>query len=235
LVEVGPRTCSTAVGLLPIYRIIWDTNCYYRDLGVSVYANKREIREAYQALDGQRSERLTYVMHQLLDPIIRARYDATPFGAFMRDEYVNWVERVADARRISLKLAKATYWEREEILLEAEFEQRQEAEEIERQVLDSQRQRAQTVGRQPWGYSYYLWRTSRADLDDLERWQELLVRACSCHRVVVELAVGFVGSSPEPIDISWRDGHLVALLRDDQVPTEALAERVAHRVEDHNT
>ncbi len=86
LVGEGVVACSTCVALEPL--LVFDTNRYYRDLGVSTRATRKDIKRAYLLLDGQSSTRLTYVASQLLDGEIRAAYDATPLGSLFLDDYV---------------------------------------------------------------------------------------------------------------------------------------------------
>lgn len=82
LVGDGQVAFSTTLDLEPTRVIIWDTNGYYRSLGVSPYASRAEIRDAYLRLNGHRSHRLTIIVKTLLDRDTRARYDRTPLGCF---------------------------------------------------------------------------------------------------------------------------------------------------------
>ena len=65
----------------------WDTNCFYRRLGVPVDATRQEIARAYIELDPEQSS-LWYATaaRVLLSRSDRKRYDAVPLGAFWGDD-----------------------------------------------------------------------------------------------------------------------------------------------------
>lgn len=87
--HLTPGVTLSTCGTLAVWRpIVWDVNGYYLELGVPTDATRLQIRRAYQDLGGHGSPRLTYIVKQLLDPEIRAAYDATPLGRLFFDRYV---------------------------------------------------------------------------------------------------------------------------------------------------
>lgn len=86
LVGDGPSEFSTCTSLEPSPRFVWDTNGFYRSLGVATDATRGEMARAYLARDGHSSVRLTHILTTLLDPYLRSRYDATPLGMLWADD-----------------------------------------------------------------------------------------------------------------------------------------------------
>ena len=67
----GPAEFSTCTDLALRPEVCWDTNRYYRTLGVHWKATKKELMKAYQALGTMPSAYATYAFKQLLDPEVR--------------------------------------------------------------------------------------------------------------------------------------------------------------------
>ena len=86
-IKLGEMDFSTSRVLSRWPLIVWDVNGYYRDLGIPTWATKKEIKEAYQALSGDQSVRLTYVTKQLLNDAIRRAYDACRPSSRFFDKY----------------------------------------------------------------------------------------------------------------------------------------------------
>lgn len=99
LAGTGDPTFSTCVAVEPWPTITWDVNGYYFELGVHHRATRAELRVAYQAKQGHRSERLTYILSQLLDPETRRAYDATSPDHVFVDDYVLWEVRKHSIRQ----------------------------------------------------------------------------------------------------------------------------------------
>jgi hypothetical protein len=76
----GPLDVSTATELARVYPA--DANGYYAALGFSYgeRPTRGEVARAYLARGGQDSVFLTQAAKTLLDPVLRADYDATPVG-----------------------------------------------------------------------------------------------------------------------------------------------------------
>lgn len=205
---IGPLTASTCRSLaLAGPQWAWDPNRYYRDLGIGwpyVHATKKDLREAYQAVDGQASDRLTYCFKQLLT--IRTWYDALPLGElWMDDIYVQ--ERMAKraAAEASRRTAMGKHTRDEDVLDEWGYTKLTEDESKEVEAarrLDEDRSKRlnqpsqlNSVGAD-WHYSFYLWKTTEADLDRLAAWQSGLISAVD-PEVIPTLTVGMMGKQPQ--------------------------------------
>jgi hypothetical protein len=190
-------------------------------------AGKRELREAYERLGGAGSERLTYVLHQLLDRAVRSRYDAMPPGDPMLDRYV-----ASDlARAANLRKSRLLYRFRDDpeglarYLVENDLEEFGEDELVSLSVLDDVLARGQDKATVPaiYPYGHYLWRTTADDPHRLARWQEHLVRAASAKGLAITIAIGLHGL--EPGCLAARVGYLnVIFLRHDAEPDHRTAE-----------
>lgn len=65
----------------------WDTNGFYRRLGLAPGAPRIEVARAYMAMDGHRSTRLTRAAITLINRFTKVAYDRIPLGSFwMLDE-----------------------------------------------------------------------------------------------------------------------------------------------------
>ena len=222
VVPSGPLSASTSLELAVVYRHVHDANGYYAALGIRVDATRREIREAYQRLNGQESPRLTYIVKQLLDPEIRRRYDATPLGTFFHDyEIETWI-RNALVREVSRLRQQGRVSEAEEIEAASSGE-----------LLDTpesgEHDDASPV--QPvWGWGYFLRDSLCKDRQVLSQWQQLLVSALGRRGEHVQLAVGFSTGMASGWGVE-RIGHQILVLLDEGVrPTEALAEAAVSRM-----
>ena len=222
----GPTAASTCLDLAVPVRLVWDTNGYYRDLGISPEATRREIREAYQRLNGQESTRLTYIVKQLLDPEIRARYDATPLGSVFFDYEVETLLRDARVQETAALRAQGRVEEAEEI--EA-LDFGESLDTLVRRVKDDRAQPVQSV----WSWAYFAKDTFRWDPERLGRWQELLVSALGRAGHRLDLAVGFSGGMGSPWEVTWIGPQVVVFLNVGERPTEALAQQAASRVVQH--
>ncbi len=216
-----PPQFSTCVELVPHPLIIWDSNGYYRELGVSPRASRREIREAYQRLNGQDSVRLTYVVSQLLDDEIRARYDAVPLGSIFRDDDVETWIRKAKAQMVADYRASGE---------EVPDELLDDGELLDEMVLDTgtsvdEDVRTDAHRRGRWPYGHYVWQSPAEDENRLQIWQGLLSAALCRKGEHREIAVGFHGAIPEPV-VSLPVGYrMVVFLHHDEWPTDELAEQ----------
>lgn len=204
-----PTTCVTVEPYRPV---VWDVNGYYRELGVSPYASRLEIRRAYQAAQGHVSPRLTYIVKQLLDPEIRAKYDACEPGSLFFDRYLeeSFEQRVARDIATRRDLGEdLTHWDEIEVghLRNNPI-----------QVVDTPYRGRQT---DPLGWRNYLWRTPSRSVQwhRLRRWQELLLEAATEQQEVFRFAVGLAGGRmAQPWRVEVLDGHLLVVFLDDQTP-----------------
>ena len=228
-VEAGPMEFTTNVGLERWPTIVWDVNGYYRDLGVSHRATRIELRDAYIRLEGHKSKRLTYVLRQLLNPEIRAAYDATQPGSVFFDHYMaEYVQDQMFADQV------------EEFGRILTFDERVEQEMMQVDLTQYMNKPFETVdtvtptghdssGRWRWGY--YLWGTDIYDTDRLRQWQGLLIEALARREAVLKLSVGLIGGSvEEPMRVEAVGYRVVAFLGEAEQPLPEYAERAADRV-----
>jgi len=207
--------------MMPLLRIVWDVNGYYREFGVSPDVIRREIREAYQRKRGWRSSRLTFIMTQLLDLGIRDRYDSTPIGSMFIDGYVETFLRAKAAREISEMRRKG-------LLSEVEFREL-DLDPLDLFATSSKDSNLSDQGSivttpEEWRWSYYLWGSNCDDKERLRQWQELLIGTLGEWKEHHQLAIGFVGNSNTPYEIRAVGYRKVVFLNDLEQPTEALAE-----------
>lgn len=196
----GALTRSTSLALETWPSIVWDTNGYYRELGVTFKATKRELAEAYWAKNGMNDARLTYVFKQLLDPEIRRRYDTTPLGSVFMDDYViaeiqrKAFERSKNLRRMGLSKTPEQVLE-EWGLLDPE----DSAVDIPKDVREDE---TGAAAEQEWPYTYFTWGIGTFPLPHelrlAQAWQEALIKECQHRRVVTNFAVGLMDRPREP-------------------------------------
>lgn len=227
--EVVFTTC-TEIEPWPTW--VWDTNRYYRDLGVSFRATKREIRERYMAIDGQSSPRLTHIVRQLVNDETRRKYDAVPLGAvFMDDEIEEWMRhRLANEAQKNVAAGRDQWDGVEDLAIRLGQMDPTES------VLDGGEGGDQNLSHprgtlRSWAWSWYSWNTGCTDTARLAEWQGALSRAFEERGERTELAVGFGGADMEsPCEAKWIGYRLVAFLNDNEQPTEALAQAFVSRV-----
>lgn len=215
----------TTVNTIVLYTVIvWDVNNYYRDLGVSPKATKREIREAYQRAEGWTSYRLTYIVKQLLNDEVRSLYDQTPPGSLFIDHFLmRAIERRIedDLMRHFAEGGSTEMTERIDLshLLNKPL-----------QVVDKDHGGGHY---EPplWSWGFYLWQSGCRDNGKLRRWQEHLIRAFQDRKEVRRIAIGFCGSHiAGPVHVVQDDYLTIVLLNESEQPTAALASQAADRV-----
>lgn len=226
----GQMDFTTSVVIAPIVKIVYDVNGYYAALGVRPDATKRELRIAYQRLQGWNSERLTYIIKKLLDDEARAAYDATMPGEVFFDIFVR---RAIERKRHDEQAAMAHLIDEDDIPSERAYAH--EADSFRRQLDEKMDKGTSTVDNLAYseyllhsGWGYYLWRSTRRDPDEIARWRALLIEACAQEGIQTNLSVGFAGGH---LPLPWgllRVGHRdVAFLRDGESSTPELAACVA--------
>jgi hypothetical protein len=226
----GPARWSTSMTLVPVERVCHDVNGYYRELGVDWRATRKELREAYQALDGQSSARLTYVFKQLLDPVTREAYDKSPKGEVFLDDYTeDDLKRRAHeeaSRRSTLGQAVSA----DEVLDDWGYMTLDPEEGVDsvRAVREDLPQRK--AARENWKYSYYAWKTESFVQNEvrLREWQELLSKATAQVGTPAEVAIGvtsMVRLSDQWFIIEPVDGKPVVFFFTDVEPTTEIAEQ----------
>lgn len=233
---LGPDNAPAAVSsctqvAVPIVHV-WDTNGYYRELGVAPTATRRELRDAYIRKNGQSSERLTYILKQLLNPQVRAEYDRTRLGDLFMDRYVaEMFERLAQqdaakARANGADISAEDVLKRWGLIVPDDTpDDVLDPDEADRKGRNLSDPRS-TV----WPFRYYLWRTQHLDDGRLATWQEQVRRALISKGVSEQFAVGLAGRTPLPFLVGKVGNRITVFLNRDEQPSEAAAEKVAARV-----
>lgn len=216
----GPATFSTCTALAPAVTYNADVNGYYRALGVDPRAGKRELREAYQRLDGQDSDYLTMVLSALLNPQTRAFYDRMRLGQTLQDRYV-----LAANRRMLREQIRP-----DQLDSFLEFERNYFARQDEQNASDfldepsPSRQDGRTRSQAAYPYSYYCYRSDHWDPSFLPEWQTLLIGACRARGIELSFALGFHGSGSYPWQIQVVGQHIVVFFHEKVRPHRQHAE-----------
>lgn len=226
-VPAGPMICSTSVSLEKWPTVVWDVNNYYAELGIHWSASNKEIREAYQALDGASSERLTYIVKQLLDPEIRRGYDATQLGSVFFDKYI--------AEYVKQQMMKDQVEETGRLMsfdeqIEAGYEAIDLSSFINKSVNPEEKDWTDDDPefKDRWKWGYYLLGTEDYDTTKLQEWQSLLIQAFSEKSLVIGLGVGItIGQTG--LDIV--DSNLVAFISVNDNPEINLARKIAGHID----
>src|SRR2546430_5026109 len=174
---------STAVACIPIF----DVNGWYAALGVSLRATRVQLRDAYLRLGGHRSARLTHIMHQLLDPTMRAEYDRQQFGRPIPDDYA-----VEDFWAIVQSLVSSEKLQQYTALVAA-VDDVAGKESNPPNFLDKEDASLQAGGTAPvtgYSYSHYQLNSMHARLDSLPQWQRLVIGSCRKLGLGTALALG---------------------------------------------
>jgi hypothetical protein len=226
----GTLAASSCMGLAPFRPIVWDTNGYYRALGVRTDATRKELREAYQACRGDESVWVTYAFSQLLNEAVRRSYDATPLGELFLDEYVEADMKKRAAAEAGRRTAEAGEPIKAETVLgewgydlipDETSSESGELEQLDNPPPPKQDWRYQEI----WGWGYYLWRTRDFDIFQLRDWQSLLVAELSARGCSVRFAVGIGGEIEGGVGFNYGD-HFVFFIPALTLPTEEMAFQV---------
>lgn len=219
----GPDRWSTSMALVPVVRVCHDVNGYYRELGVDWRATRKELREAYVALDGPNDARLTYVFKQLLDPLVREAYDRASKGEFFLDDYTEEDLKAKAAREAanrSQRLGKPV--SSDDVLDEWGYVslEEEEVDSVRAVRQDRTRRRAQE-----WNYSYYAWRTKSFVQDEarLQEWQHLLSAEASRQGSHPEMGIGVTSVSDQPYMMDYVHERPVLFFSTETEPTQEIA------------
>lgn len=224
LIGLGPAIFSTCTDLVPTAQYVADVNGYYRALGVHPKATRKELREAYDRLDGQNSPYLTYVFKQLLDPDVRASYDRRPLGPPMSDLFV-----VEAFRRTIRQNASAEQLERindfeEWLLAKSETPEPDSLQ----ASLDDPSHDVHDEGASPdtgnYLYAHYLYRSTASTTEHLPRWQSLVIQACRSQGIEVSLALGFHHAAEHPWLVQQVGYSLVLFFHEGRTPDAIYAD-----------
>lgn len=209
--------------------VIWDVNGYYRELGVDPRATKVDLRKQYQKIEGWNSERLTYIVKQLLNDEVRHRYDATSFGSIFIDDYI-----LASVRR-----------EREDEARAALLAGDAELEDLE--SIDLNDSLGKTVDmlnagidKDSWrhvdsAWGYYRWQSACADMTKASEWRGALVAAFWERGESRRIAVGFHGGRSTPWEVVTVGDCTVVFLNEVYEPNSFDAAQAAEHIINGNT
>ncbi|MFE0490174.1 J domain-containing protein [Streptomyces griseoaurantiacus] len=232
---VGPpenAVLSTSTALEPApprpAPVVHDVNGYYATLGVPTDATRRQLREAYQALDGQSSVELTRIFKTLINPKLRAAYDAQQTATTYFDaSSVEILLRQAALHAARQNAEHGTEITARDILSTL-------AERLGKPILEFLASPSTasfhdegTRGRQPsppldaWAYSYLLLDSTCDDVDRLAQWQQRLARALA-DRDCPQFTVGFHGIPGRPFLVAKDLGTPVFFLHEERPVTEEL-------------
>jgi hypothetical protein len=217
---------SSCTVLQPFRPVIWDVNGYYAALGVSPYATRRELRQAYEALGGPDDRYLTYVFHQLLNRATRRKYDAMTLGEVFLDDIVAEEMRRRAAAESGRRSDKGEEVSADDILDEWGYTILNDEESAELDRLDSSPAPGKDRPYQEsWGYSYYLWRTWERDAALLKLWQALLVRKLSEAGHSIRFAVGSAAALQGGYELVQEDEDFIFFVEQGTIPTPDLAQQ----------
>lgn len=226
---MGPDRWSTSTALVPAVVVCADVNGYYRELGVDWRATRKELAEAYMALEGQSSARLTYVFKQLLDSRTREAYDKTKVGESFFDDYTSEALRrkaSAEAGRRSLRGQSASV---DSVMDEWGYVilPDDEVDSVSPMRQDQSQQRDL-----PWKYSYYAWKTTSYLQDEklLRQWQGLLSTAASRCGAAPQLAIGLTAMSDGPFMIESVADKAVIFFAEGTAPHISIAEKAVEHL-----
>lgn len=222
-VKMGPMEFTTAKSLVRWPLIIWDVNGYYASLGISPFATKREIKEAYQRLNGHESERLTYIVKQLLNEDIRRAYDACQPNSKFFDKYeAEYVRQVAlDEHRRAHGRSLDIKEQREQGESPLNLEQFLNTE------IDLDKGAAETYDNKRFRWGFYLWRAGEYDFPKLLAWQRYL---CVASTDTEKLSIGLMGGADEPTKLIRIGFYRVAFLNINTEPTLQLAQSLLQEI-----
>lgn len=219
LVGEGPSEFATTMALEVHPSLIWDTNLYYADMGVSPRATRKQIKQRYQDLEGHKSTRLTMIAEVLLNVERRRKYDLTPLGSHFYDAYIEEGLRRQLTEAVSERLANGESLE--DILNEDGDKFEDAIAEAEALSLESQYAIQRALGRHKW--SYYLWNSTCTDTPRLAEWRTRLVTWLWYYRLDVgPISVGFM-SGGEAIAVRKVGTRTVVFLDDAREPDDVLS------------
>lgn len=231
----GPAEASTCTDVELTPTVIWDVNGYYRALGFEFPyrgITRKDLREGYQRVGGQRSVKTTYAFKQLLDPYVRFDYDRMELGDRFFDDFVSEEIKLSAVKEAGRRTAESgEVVDGEEILDEWGL----------KSVSDDKAPKPRNAkvsdpdAKVPWEWAYYLWQSGEDNRDRLARWQEMLISGFARNGIRRMVSVGFFGKQPHSW-VSARVGNrTVIFLSEDVEPTAQMAEQAVAYLHDTDT
>lgn len=224
-------TCTDVARVYPPYHV-WDVEGYYRALGVSHLATRRDLRRRFLEIDGHSSERLTWIVKTLLDQAQRHEYDMLPLGArWIEDPWVQ--DDIKKKAAVEAQKRRMMGWESsaEAVLNEWGFKQVEDEFGPEGLNTNNNKEalREQQLAEQDgvindaWCYSYFMWRTTNTTAP-MQQWQEMLLAAASRSKYVGKMAIGLLGKAENAFAIENIHGHTVVFISDGHEPSNSIAD-----------
>lgn len=227
LVGYGPAEFSTSMAIEPWPSIIWDTNLFYRDMGVRYKATRKQIRNQYLAIDGEKSVRLTMIAEVLLKPDRRLLYDLVPLGHHFYDDEIAEAMRAAIQDQLTKRIQEGESLE--DVLNENADDQ------IEEQLMQADTQLKINRALRGSSWSHYLWKTESEDLEKVAAWRRLLVHWVWYYDKTVEnIGVGLMGDTEEQVVICTVGSRKVVFINDQLDPSDVIACIAVAEMRHHN-
>ena len=204
LVGVGPVEAATTMALEPYPSIVYDTNLFYRDMGVHFRASRVEIRRAFVELDGPNSVRLMMIAGVLLNPERRLAYDRVPMSAFFFDDEIEGAMRIRASTEASQVRADGG---------EVDEDGLNDALDEMRKPIDSMDDLPSFTDRYPW--SYYLKNSTHNDTELLSLWRDAIITALWSQYPLdrpTRLGVGWVGQGEADFEVVRVGYRMVCLV-----------------------
>lgn len=220
---LGPDVWSASTELAVPVRFRWDVNGYYAALGVSPQATRRELREAYQVLEGQSSPYLTYVFKQLLNPETRAAYDAAPLGQMFLDEYTQRDLKRRAKTEAHRRSSRGEFTTAEQVMDDWGYVTEDGGEGVDT-VSPTEQNSPRRAARLE--YSYYCWRTTKFLVDEelLQQWQRVLTATAAELGIAPRLSFGITSVSDRPYILEQVGDRVVIFFPEGEEPTESVAQ-----------
>jgi len=232
----GPAQWASGTVLAPRVMVCHDVNGYYCELGVHWRATRRELRQAYQALDGQSSPRLTYVLLQLLDPVQRAAYDAAPLGHPFLDEYTQQEIKQRAAREAASRTGRTgSVTSVDDVLDDWGMRMVHESDQALDSAAGAGQDRHNGSGNSrssltSWDYATYAWRTSSFMRDEsrLQEWQAALCQAAAMFPDPPVLTIGMTVSEVPYTLVAVPEGTAIFFSEDAEPSAETARQALVH-------
>ena len=228
LVGVGPAEFSTSVSIEPWPSIIWDTNLFYRDMGVHRKASRVEIRKAYQEGGGMGNVRLTMIAGVLLNPKRRLVYDLVPLGAMFFDDEIE--EAIRHRASTEASGVRADGGEVDKAALNEQIEALRQDPNVLAEI---------EAKREVYPWSYYLHQSECVDTDRLSEWRSIILEQLA--NIALDrpprLGIGFMRSNnrEECVRVAPIGYRMVILIDDQEAPSRELALQAAVQIIQQHT